>query len=50
MTNSSVRSSTMIWCVAIPMGSRTSIGLSLIRLGVDDIPDTRNAGVDINGT
>ncbi|MBP1657593.1 MAG: hypothetical protein H6Q31_2194 [Bacteroidetes bacterium] len=35
--------------VAIPVGSRTSIGLSLIRLGVDDIPDTRNAGVDING-
>jgi len=35
--------------VATPVGSRTSIGLSLIRLGVDDIPDTRNAGVDING-
>jgi hypothetical protein len=35
--------------VAIPVGGRTSIGLSLIRLGVDDIPDTRNAGVDING-
>jgi hypothetical protein len=35
--------------VAIPMGSRSSLGLSVIRLGVDDIPDTRNAGVDING-
>lgn len=35
--------------VAIPVGSRASIGFSLIRLGVDDIPDTRNAGVDING-
>lgn len=35
--------------VAIPVGTSTSIGLSIIRLGVDDIPDTRNAGVDING-
>ncbi len=35
--------------VAIPVGPRASIGFSLIRLGVDDIPDTRNAGVDING-
>jgi hypothetical protein len=35
--------------VAFPLGPRSSIGLSLIRLGVDDIPDTRNAGVDING-
>jgi len=35
--------------VALPIGSSTSIGLSIIRLGVDDIPDTRNAGVDING-
>lgn len=35
--------------VAFPVGASTSIGVSLIRLGVDDIPDTRNAGVDING-
>lgn len=35
--------------VALPVGTRASIGFSLIRLGVDDIPDTRNAGVDING-
>jgi len=34
--------------VAIPFGSNTSLGFSVIRLGVDDIPDTRNAGVDIN--
>jgi hypothetical protein len=35
--------------VAFPMGTSASLGISLIRLGVDDIPDTRNAGVDING-
>lgn len=35
--------------VAIPFGSNTSLGFSVIRLGVDDIADTRNAGVDING-
>ena len=35
--------------VAIPYGPNTSLGISLIRLGVDDIPDTRNAGVDIFG-
>jgi hypothetical protein len=35
--------------VAFPLGPRSSIGFSLVRLGVDDIPDTRNAGVDING-
>jgi hypothetical protein len=35
--------------VALPVGRNTSIGLSVIRLGVDDIPDTRNAGVDANG-
>ena len=35
--------------VAIPWGPNTSLGISLIRLGVDGIPDTRNAGVDING-
>jgi len=35
--------------VAIPVGMNTSIGLSVIRVGVDDIADTRNAGVDANG-
>jgi hypothetical protein len=35
--------------VAIPFGSATSLGISVIRLGVDDIPDTRSAGVDANG-
>jgi len=35
--------------VAFPVGTSTSLGVSLIRLGVDDIPDTRNAGVDAGG-
>jgi hypothetical protein len=35
--------------VAVPVGLSTSLALSVLRLGVDDIPDTRNAGVDING-
>jgi hypothetical protein len=35
--------------VAIPMGVTTSLGLSVIRLGVDGIPDTRNALIDNNG-
>jgi hypothetical protein len=35
--------------VALPVGRNTSMGISIIRLGVDDIPDTRNAGVDANG-
>ena len=35
--------------VAFPLGRVTTLGVSLVRLGVDDIPDTRNAGVDING-
>ena len=34
---------------AIPVGPQSTIGLSLIRLGVDNIPDTRNARVDANG-
>jgi hypothetical protein len=34
---------------AMPLGLRSSLGISLIRVGVDDIPDTRNAGVDVNG-
>ncbi len=35
--------------VAMPFGASASLGLSVIRLGVDDIPDTRNAGIDANG-
>ena len=35
--------------VAIPVGTSTSLGLSIVRVGVDDIADTRNAGVDANG-
>lgn len=34
--------------VAFPMGARSTIGFSLIRLGVDGIPDTRNALIDYN--
>jgi len=35
--------------VVIPVGEKTSLGLSVIRVGVDDIADTRNAGVDAGG-
>ncbi len=35
--------------VAMPFGANTSLGFSVIRLGVDDIPDTRNAGVYVDG-
>jgi hypothetical protein len=35
--------------VAIPYGSDVTIGVSVMRLGVDGIPDTREAGVDANG-
>lgn len=35
--------------VAIPYGKDMSFGLSVIRLGIDGIPDTRNALVDENG-
>jgi hypothetical protein len=35
--------------VALPWGTNTSLGLSIIRLGVDDIHDNRFAGEDING-
>jgi hypothetical protein len=34
---------------AMPMGPKASIGLSVMRVGVDNIADTRNAGVDQNG-
>lgn len=32
--------------VGIPFGKDASVGLSVIRMGIDDIPDTRNAYVD----
>ena len=35
--------------VAIPYGPDVSLGLSVLRLGVDGIPDTRNAWLDNNG-
>jgi hypothetical protein len=35
--------------VAIPYGTDVSLGISVLRLGVDGIPDTRNAWVDNNG-
>lgn len=35
--------------VAIPYGKNASIAVSVLRLGVDGIPDTRNAWVDVNG-
>jgi hypothetical protein len=34
--------------VAIPFGSNVSLGLSVIRLGVDNVPDTRQALIDFN--
>ena len=36
--------------VAIPFGPSVSLGLSIIRLGVDNVPDTRNALIDLMGT
>lgn len=35
--------------VGLPIGKNSSLGLSIIRLGVDGIPDTRNALDDLNG-
>lgn len=35
--------------VAIPFQNDMSFGLSVMRLGVDGIPDTRNARIDTNG-
>ena len=35
--------------VGFPLGTNSSLGFSIIRLGVDDIPDTRNALIDLNG-
>jgi len=34
--------------VAIPFGTNVSLGISVIRLGVDDVPDTRKAWLDLN--
>ncbi len=34
--------------VAIPWGTNSSLGLSVIRLGVDDVPNTKNAWLDLN--
>lgn len=34
---------------AIPYGSNASLGLTVVRLGVDGIQDTRNALIDLNG-
>lgn len=34
--------------VALPWGVNASLGLSVIRLGVDDVPNTQNAWVDLN--
>lgn len=35
--------------VAVPYGAGASLGLSVLRLGVDGIPDTRKAWMDNNG-
>ncbi len=35
--------------VGIPLRKNASIGLSVIRMGIDDIPDTRGALIDLNG-
>jgi hypothetical protein len=35
--------------VAIPYGTDVSLGLGVLRLGVDGVPDTRNAWFDVNG-
>lgn len=35
--------------VAIPFGYATTLALSVIRLGIDNIPNTQYAGVDANG-
>ena len=35
--------------IAIPYGTNTAFGVSVMRLGVDGIPDDRNAGLDVNG-
>ncbi len=34
---------------ALPIGVKTTLGISVIRLGVDNIPNTQFAGLDANG-
>lgn len=34
--------------IAIPWGSKVSLGISVIRLGVDDVPNTKEAWLDLN--
>ncbi len=34
--------------IAIPFGPKVSLGLSVIRLGVDDVPNTNGALIDLN--
>jgi hypothetical protein len=34
---------------SIPVGKENSIGIGVLRLGVDNIADTRLAGIDVNG-
>ena len=34
--------------VAVPWGTNVSLGLSVIRLGVDDVPNTKGALIDLN--
>jgi len=35
--------------VGVPFGKNATLGFSIIRMGIDDIPDTRNALIDLNG-
>lgn len=35
--------------IGIPFGKDASLGFSIIRMGIDDIADTRNALIDLNG-
>lgn len=35
--------------IALPVSPKATLGISVIRLGVDNVPDTRNAGVDADG-
>lgn len=35
--------------VGVPFGTNASLGFSIIRMGIDDISDTRNALIDLNG-
>lgn len=35
--------------VFFPYGKQSTVGISIIRLGIDGIPDTRNAALDVNG-